>query len=307
MKLLQILIHNIMPLAVMIGTGMLVQRKFGLDIRTLSKLTFYLFSPAVIFKMLYEAQLTYEFMFQVLAFFAVFIVLLYGAAEIVIRLRRYQGGMPGAFRNSVIFYNSNNYGLPLNQLVFGGNPYTMAVQIIIMMMMNVLPFTYGIYSVNAHRMSLRQSLRQIAAMPVIYVIPAAFLLKWTNVAVPEPIYIPINYLADGFLAVALLTLGVQLASIKWNIRGDVLLSSFLRLCIAPALGALVVWAMGIRGEMAAALILSCAVPTSLTSSLLAVEFGNEPEFASQAVLVSTALSLVTIAAVIYVLGYVFGI
>ncbi len=59
--------------------------------------------------------------------------------------------------------------------------------------------------------------------------------------------------------------------------------------------------MGIDEMMGAALIVSSAVPTSLSSVLLAVEFDNEKDFASQSVLVSTALSIVTVTAVIYLL------
>lgn len=302
MIFLQILFGNVIPIALLISTGIILQRAFGLDIRTLSKMNFYLFSPAIIFKMLFEAELPYSIMLQVLVFFFVFIIILYGVSELVVRLRRYQGGMPSAFRNSVIFYNSGNYGLSLNQLVFGGNPFTMSVQIIIMTMQAILPSTYGIYSVNAHRMTWKESFRTIATMPVLYAIPAAFLAKGLGVVIPEPIYMPIEYLAMAFLPVALFTLGVQLGSMKWTIKADVLLSCMLRLCVAPAIGALIVWAMGIRGEMAAVLILSCAVPTSVNNMLIAVEFDNEPEFTSQTVLASTALSMITITIVIYLLG-----
>jgi predicted permease len=53
---------------------------------------------------------------------------------------------------------------------------------------------------------------------------------------------------------------------------------------------------------AAALIVSSAVPTSLSSVLLAVEFDNEKEFASQAVFLSTLLSILTITVVIFFLN-----
>lgn len=298
-----ILLNNIVPIAVLIGIGILLQRAFRLDLRTLSRMNFYVFSPAIIFKMLYETEMSYAVMLQVLAFFFIFITVMYGAAELIVRIRRYRGGMPSAFRNSVIFYNSGNFGLPLNQLVFGGNPFTMSVQIIIMMMQGLLPATYGVYSVNAHKAAWKETMRTILSMPIIYVIPVALLLRGLEVPIPAALYLPVDYMARAFLATALLTLGVQLGSMKWEIRAaDVLLSNMLRLCAAPAIGALIVWAMGIRGEMAAALILSCASPTSLNTLLIAVEFDNEPEFTSQTVLASTALSMITVTAVIYLLG-----
>lgn len=205
-------------------------------------------------------------------------------------------------RNSVLFYNSGNYAIPLNQLVFANNPFTLSIQIIISMMQSLLPNTYGVYSVNSHRMSFDKTLKTILGMPVIYAIPLAFLLRGFSVPIPSPLYTPLNYIADGFIVTALVTLGVQLGAMKWTLRlGDVLISNALRLLAGPALGWLIVWLMGFEGEMAAALIVSCAVPTSLTSVLLAVEFDNEPEFASQAVFASTAFSMITMTAVIYLL------
>ena len=92
---------------------------------------------------------------------------------------------------------------------------------------------------------------------------------------------------------------------KWEFHfSNVLLSNMLRLAIGPLLGFLVVWMLGIEGLTAKALILSCAVPTSLNSVLLAIEYENEAEFSSQAVFTSTLFSMFTIPIVIYLLDIV---
>lgn len=300
-----ILLNNVVPLSLLIGLGIVLQRKFQLDIKTLSKLNFYLFSPAIMFQMLYQTELSLKVMSQVLLFFFVFFFAMFGVAEIVIRLRRYKAGMRSAMRNSVIFYNSANYAIPLNQLVFVGDPFTLSIQIIIMMMQSLIPNTYGVYSVNAHKQKLKDTLKTILSMPVIYVIPIALIMRGFHIPVPQPIYISIDYIAKGFIATALTTLGVQLGSMKWQLKlRDVAISNILRLCVGPLLGFAIVTAFGFEGDMAKALILSCAVPTSLSSVLLAVEFDNEPEFSSQAVFSSTVFSIFTVTFVIYLIQFV---
>lgn len=300
-----ILLNNVVPLTVMIAVGVVLYRAFKLDIKTLSKLNFYLFSPAIIFKMLYESSISLVILGQTLLFFFLFFALMFILAEIVIRLRRYQGGMIPAMRNTVIFYNSANYGVPLNQLVFVGDPFTLSIQIIIMMMQSLLPNTYGIYSVNASkRNDIRKTLRTIMTLPVIYIIPLAFLMKGLDIPVPGPIYAPINYISNAFIATALITLGVQLGSMKWKLNfSDVMLANVLRLLIGPAVGFGIVMAMGIEGVMAQALVLSCAVPSSLSSVLIAVEYDNEPEFTSQVVFSSTVFSIFTVTSVIYLISF----
>lgn len=290
----------------MITLGILLYRAFQLDIKTLSKLNFYLFSPAIVFKMLYESTLSLAVLGQTMLFFAVFFAAMFILVEIVIRVRGYTGGMVPAMRNSVIFYNSANYAIPLNQLVFVGDPFTLSIQIIIMMMQSLIPNTYGIYSVSSTKMNdMKATMRTILTMPVIYVIPIAFLMRGLELPIPGPIYTPINYISNAFIATALLTLGVQLGSMKWKLNiSDVLLSNVLRLCIGPAIGFAVVKLLGIDGVMAQALVLSCSVPTSLSSVLLAVEYDNEPEFSSQVVFSSTIFSIFTVTLVIYLMKFI---
>lgn len=302
---LHILLTNVLPMSVMIALGIVLQRSFKLDIKTLTKLNFYLFSPAIMFTLLYETEISYGDIAKVLFFFVLLFVAQYASVEAVIRIRRYSPGMKSAMRNSVLFYNSANYGIPLNQLAFQGMKETMAIQVIIMMMQALLPNTYGIYNVNAHKADMKQVWRTIFSMPIIYVIPIAFLMRGFQIPVPQPIGTPIDYLSSAFVGTALITLGVQLGSMEWKIKRsmmlDVSISAVLRLVGGPLLAWALVSIMSFDKLTAAALIVSSAVPTSLSSVLLAVEFDNEAEFASQSVFVSTLLSVLTVTAVIFFL------
>ncbi len=306
---LHILLTNVLPMGIMIGIGVALQRAFKLDIKTLSKLNFYLFSPAVMFNLLYTTSISGKLIGTIMIFLLLFMVAQYALVEAVIRIRGYSPGMKSAMRNSVLFYNSANYGIPLNELAFSANKLTLAVQIIVMMIQSLVPNTYGIYSVNAHKANLKAIMRTILSMPIIYVIPIAFLLRGLHVAIPQPIATPIGYLSSAFIGTALITLGVQLGNMEWRIKRaqlvDVSISGTLRLIGGPLLAWLIAASlatvMPLDKLTIAALIVSSAVPTSLSSVLLAVEFDNEAEFASQSVFVSTLLSIVTVTAVIFFL------
>ncbi|MCY9663625.1 AEC family transporter [Paenibacillus alginolyticus] len=300
-----ILVNNIVPISIMIAIGAAMYRAFQIDIKTLSKLNFYVFSPALVFVKLYESEMNLHVLMQVLLFFVLFFSLLFASIEVIIRLKKMQRGMRIAMRNSVIFYNSANYALPLNQTVFAGNAYTLSIQIVIMIMQTLIPNTYGIYTLNAHKSTWKATMKTILSLPVIYAIPIALLLRYFHLPVPGSIHIPLQYISNAFMATALLTLGVQLGGMKWEFHfSNVLVSNILRLAIGPLLGFFVVWLLGIEGITAKALILSCAVPTSLSSVLLAIEYENEPEFSSQAVFTSTLFSMFTIPVVIFCLNFI---
>lgn len=299
---LHILTYNVLPLSAMIAVGIIMQRAFSLDIKTLSKLNFYVFSPAIMFQLLYETEIAASLFGQVMLFVLLFMIAQYILAEAVFRARGASAGRRAAMRNSVLFYNSANYGIPLNQLVFAGNPYTLSIQVLIMMVQSLVPNTYGVYAVNAHKANWREIMRVVLSLPTIYVIPLALLLRAFEVPIPSYIEAPIGYLASAFFGTALLTLGVQLGSMSWRIKRahvvDVGLAAALRLAAGPALAWLVTLPFGFDSLTSATLIVSSAVPTSLSSVLLAVEFDNEKEFASQAVFVSTLLSVITVTIVI---------
>ncbi|XID94032.1 AEC family transporter [Paenibacillaceae bacterium WGS1546] len=302
---LHILGNNILPLSFVIGLGVLLHRIFKLDIKTLSKLNFYLFSPAIMFELLYGTDISASLFGQVLLFMVLFMLLQYVLVELVVRARQYDGGMRAAMRNGVLFYNSANYGIPINQLAFAGNTYTLSVQVIVMVVQSLIPNTYGIYNVNAHKADWREIRRVILSMPVLYVIPLALLLRGFQVPLPGFVDISVGYLSNAFIGTALFTLGVQLGDMKGfltrKLALDVGIATALRLVAGPLLAWGVVTLLGLDGLMAAALIVSSAVPTSLSSVLLAVEFDNEKDFASQTVLLSTMLSIVTVTAVIFLL------
>lgn len=301
-----ILLNNVLPMSIMIAVGILLEKIFHLDIRTLSKLNFYLFSPVIIFTLIYETAISASLIGKVLLFFFIFMILQYIVVEVVVRLRGYTPTMKSAMRNSVLFYNSANYGIPLNQLAFAGNKETLGIQVIIMMLQGLIPNTYGVYSVNSHKANMKEIWKTILSMPIIYTIPIAFLMRGFQIPIPDAIQTPIHYVSDAFIGMALLTLGVQLGQMEWKISKsiaiDVSIAGILRLIGGPVLAWGVATLLQLDTLTAAALIVSSAVPTSLSSVLLAVEFDNEKEFASQAVFVSTLVSIFTVTAVIFALN-----
>jgi len=81
----------------------------------------------------------------------------------------------------------------------------------------------------------------------------------------------------------------------------------MRLIGGPILAVILLKLFGAQGILAQALMISSSVPTSVNTALIAVEYNNRPDFASQAVMVSTLLSAITLTAVIYFAGIIFPV
>jgi predicted permease len=78
----------------------------------------------------------------------------------------------------------------------------------------------------------------------------------------------------------------------------------LRLLVGPVLSFALVIGMKmlgapLHGDLAQALVTSASYPTAVNSALVAIEYDNEPEFASAAVFYSTLVSAITVSLTIY--------
>lgn len=316
---LYILLRNIFPLVCVILVGFVLSKKFDMNINTMSKLNFYVYTPFFIFYQIYTTALPRD-MIKVLIF-----VILIGLANslsssVFSWLRRYDDSFKNAFVNSITFYNSGNIGIPLITLVFSSNPYiingktpfvtlALTTQIVVLIVQNITTNTIGFYNAGKGSMHWKDSLISIMKMPTIYAIPLAFILK----AMPfdlqtSPIWPTVDYLKDGLISVALLTLGVQLSKTKFSLTNkEVYFSNILRLIVSPLAAFVIAKALNITGIVGQTLMISSALPTAVNTALIAVERNNHPDFASQAVMTSTILSSFTLVLMVYLSRILFPI
>lgn len=296
-----IILEVVLPIFVLIGIGILMQRAFKLDLYTLAKINFYYITPAAVFMNMYESEMSPKLLGTVTLFYAIYVTALYIIGSFISKRRKFSRGMRAAFTNSLILDNSGNYGLPINDLVFKGDPLAGSVQALIMSLQSLLTFTYGVISIQGAKTEglYRHAIIGFLKMPVPYALILGLLLH--AFAVPLPVFVsqPLMYADQSLVAIALLTLGAQIIKYPLRLRRvEVYLSVALRLLAAPAIGILIVFTLGLEGIPAQALIIASGMPVGVNTSILAEEYQNEPDFAAQTVLLSTILNVITITGLI---------
>lgn len=289
-----------LPIFILILIGYVAQKKLKMDSRTFARINIYVFIPATIFTKIYTSSVTLQFFSTILIYLTIISVLMLLIGEGVSRLFRYPQGTKKAFCNSLLFFNSGNYGLPMVELLYKGDPAATTVQVFIMLIQNILTSTFGVFQASTGNSGYRKALKDILRMPTLYVVAVVIAVKATGIVVPEQLMVPVQYLSNGFIGMALLTLGVQLGEMKfqWKIK-DFLTSGSIRLLLSPLLGYAIVRLLNIEGLLAQSLILGVATPTAVNTAIIAKEFDNEPQYASQIVFTSTIFSCATIPLVIY--------
>jgi len=316
---IHIINNNVIPIFLLIFLGYILNKKFNVDINTLTKANFYIFLPVFIFTNIYATKIPLE-MIKVFIFAILVLVLNVIIGNLISAKMSYETGKKFAFLNSIMFYNSGNVGVPLITLVFSRAPYiiegatpyldlALTTQITVLVVQNITTSTFGFFNAGRATLHWKDSIKKIFSMPVVYAIPSALIFKLvpydlTNI----PIWKGLEYIRNGLISIALITLGVQLSRTKFQFGNkDAYIGAFIRLIGGPIIAFILIKIMGFSGIIAQALMISTSVPTAVNTALIAVEYDNHPDFASQTVLVTTIFSAITLPLIIYLARIVFSV
>lgn len=306
----------VLPVLVLIALGYALQKYFGMDMKTLVRLNFYVVVPAVIYVKVVTTQLTGSDVLYIMGFHLLCMACWAVITLLVAQLRGIPKDQRRAMIMGSIFCNSGNFGLPVQEMAFRARGYgdqALAMQVFVMLTQNVTTFTIGILLAAGTftRKQAMQNVKHILRFPPIYALAAALLTILIGKHYPAPsanlsyyltpIWQALNYMANGFVVVALVSTGAQLALVKFGHKKyPVKWTLFLRLIIGPVVGLLLIYLLGWegRGMYAQVLLIGCASPVSVNCVLMCIEFDNHPDYIAQSVFYSTILSPITVTSTI---------
>jgi predicted permease len=282
---------------------------------TLTKINFYLFVPAFSFANIYSTDISIDLVRVIIltvALLAINFIFSAGLAKFM-RLPKKTGK---AFENSVMFYNSGNIGVSLMTLVFSNPPFVidgaapylevaLSVQIMTLLVQNLTTNTLGFINSGGEGMTVKTGILRVMKMPPLYAIICAVLFKFLPFDfMITPMWPVLNFLRNGMVSVALVTIGVQLSKTRINLKLKLpYIAALCRLIVGPALAFALIKLFGFEGITAQAVFIASSTPTAVNTALLSAECKGDVDFAVQAVTISTLLSSVTMTAAIY-LAYV---
>ena len=298
----------LLPILIMFGAGWLLDRKWGVDLATVVKLNLNLFVPAFIFYELTTTQLKGSEALKAVAYTVSVVFVLFAIAAIVARFTRATREQTRSLQIASIFYNSANYGIPLMHLAFPGPAE--ALQVFVILVQNIGNFTLGVFLLSSAKHTGFRSLAPILRQTSVWAVIIALTVR----AICGPItpdnegmrwlWVPLKYFHDGLVAVALVTLGVQLSKSKAGAAlPRIRWALVLRLLVGPLVGWTLVRLFHFQGDLAKSMILSTSFPTAVNTALIAHEFKADTEYASGAVFWSTIFSMFTVTALIALLKW----
>lgn len=215
-------------------------------------------------------------------------------AYAVAKLLKLEQGMLAVFVVCAFFGNTGYIGFPLNVAVQGKGSLNTAA--FISTMYTVVVFTAGVYLLRKSSPEKAEA-GKLYKLPIIWAALLSILLSW--IALPGIIKIPLELISDSTSPLALLATGamVEGATFKADLKSIGALSA-IKLVLAPALVIITGALMGSSGMLYKTSLLEAATPVAVTNSVLAAQFKLRQDFASQAVIVSTALFAITLTAIL---------
>jgi len=298
-----ILRDNILPVFAVIAIGVYADRGLRADKNTLSKLAIYVLSPCLVFDSIASSAVNGDQFARLVAHLLLVTLAMVILSVLVARILGWSSRQLDGLVLSTAFLNSGNLGLSVVLLAFG----TVGLQYatVFFVVSNFLCYTVG--AVFAARGTDGgngwKALGQAARLPGAYAFLLAMLVRWTGVAVPSMLAKPVGLLGQASVPVMLLLLGVQLSQTKVTMRlGEVTVGVVLRLVAGALVAIAVAPLVGLVGLPRSVAIVQAAMPTAVTSALLAITFDADAEYVTSVVFATTLLSAVSLSLLLAVLA-----
>jgi malate permease and related proteins len=287
-------VRVILPILILVGLGVLVQSRLKLDLNPISRIQIYLFVPTFLFIGVIDTNLSWLEMGKVAG--AVILVKLCIGLPLfwVLKVRKVAPAMIAAMILSSALFNAGNFGIPVIDRAFG--PDGRAVQALVVMVANLSIWGVGaILTTTLTGGSFKEGIVAYFKLPMVYCLAAALLLKAFHIQLPEFLSHPLHQIADAIVPLSMLTLGMQLAKRRPQLRVKIIAPVlFLKLLAMPAVATAIVILFHLWPSMAGAVIIvASAGPTAVNTVLLAMEQKGDVELAAECVFWTTVFSALT--------------
>ncbi len=300
-ELFALFFNNLFPILLAACIGFALAKWLKINPRPLSQVIFYVFSPILVFNLITDSQLSNKDILRTLVFAIVLITAVGGITWVIGTIFKLDRRTLAAVLITAMFMNAGNYGLPLTNFAFGET--ALAFASVFFVINAVATNTVGIVIASSGSTSVWNAIKGLVKFPAIYALALGILFLQFKWQLPAGLDRTVTLLSNAAIPCMLILLGMQLVNIRLD--GHVLpliLTSSMRLLIAPLLAYGLTRIFGMTGPSYQAVVLEAAMPAAVMTTILATEFDAEPTFVTTVVLITTLLSPLTLTPLLAFLG-----
>ncbi len=263
--------------------------------RLLTDLVIYITLPASIilsFRIEFTRELLSTFLL-ILGIAAALQVFAYILSRIFFRSR--EEARRKVLRYGLLVANSGFLGLPIAGEVFGPVGYMYAS--IFLIPMRVVMWSGGLAIFNTEVQSKKELVLKVVLHPCMIAVYIGFFFLFTDLALPTAIDTTLRSLGGMTTGLSMMLIGSLFGEMErehLKVDSDLFIFSTLRLVVLPLLALLLSKLLGASTLIDGVSVVMIGMPGGSTTAILAAKYGGDTVYASKLVLLSTALSLITI-------------
>jgi len=296
-----IFLNNIVPILLIAGVGYLSGRWLNVPPKPIGALIFYVFTPALIFDLIYNSEVGGDEFLLLFGVTAVFQIIITAVTYAALYFQEANSVERANVLIGTFCLNAGNYGLALISFAFGDDVLSRAA---IVFVANVaLNYSFGVYIASNGQGSARDAIRNVLTTPAIYGVILAFVLKGLDISLPLALDRAMVSLSDVTIPMMLILLGIQLGYFtRLDRLGLVATGTIIKLLIAPFIAFGLVALFNLTGDARIAFILQASMPTAVVTIILTTEFDLDADLALNLIMLTTFLSPITLSVLIAILS-----
>lgn len=240
---------------------------------------------------------------KVLLAISLMILVCYVLARVTVQLAGKRLGDPAPAELCMGVMNNLLIGLPLLSALFGSTAVLYAG--LTSLPFNVLLYTYGVWRLGtAGGRGGGVGMKDILS-PCIYATLAGLAVFLFRLPVPGFVSRLMGTAAGVSMPLSMIVIGITMGSedLAAALKDRrVYLAALVRLVLAPALVWVLLRPLGLSPLLLKACTVIAGCPTGIVVPILTLQYGHEPTFASNCVIVTTLLSLLTLPLLLILLG-----
>ena len=217
-------------------------------------------------------------------------------------LLRIKDGDKGMYRILAAFMNNGFMGFPLVAAVYGEN--TVFFASLSNIPFNLLLYTVGVMLLQKGDKSTKFSIKSVINVPIVATL-IAFVIFIFEIPMPKLVDDVADTLSAATVPLSMMCVGLSLGSVSLK---EALLQprlygiSLVRLLICPLAVWLVLRIFITNPVILGTIVLLSACPSAIICTILGIQYGRDGVESSEAIFISTMLSMITIPLLISVLG-----
>lgn len=263
---------------------------------TLSRLAFYVASPALLLTVMQRTSMTRVLAANLLTALLTFVVV----ALVYLAFARWR--LPESTLGSLLvgslsagYVNAANLGIPIALYVLGDVAWVAPTLLVQVLVITPVFLTLLDRAVDDRSVALWRSLRRSLGNPITLGVLAGLLLAAFHLDLPAVIRTPVEMVGAMAVPATLIAFGVSLRrgsrSPEAGSRAHLTVAVALKTVVMPAVALGVGLALGLRGTALFAAVVTAALPTAQNIFVYAVRYRQEVTLARDAIFVSSLVSL----------------